>query len=268
MVVLYRKSGCIMSGLQQSHRDTYFYISPNAIGEHYALMTDKDERRHLLRTLRKRVGDPVVFVDGKGSVYDGVIERIDPDLIRIGVTSRERDTDEPSVRVTLAPALLKGSRLDTVVDKVTELGVHEIWPVHTARTIVNVGKSTARIDRWQRIAMSAMKQSLRSRLTIVRPVLDFHEAIVHAQKYDLALIAWEKERQNGPETIARLYEQPERVLLFIGPEGGFETNEIEAARDVGIHPVSIGRRRFRADTAGIVAVTLLMATLGAMKASR
>ncbi len=257
-----------MSGQQQSHRDTYFYISPNAIGEHYALMTDRDERRHLLRTLRKRVGDPVTFVDGAGCVYDGVIERIDPDQIRIGVTSRELDADEPSVRVTLAPALLKGSRLDTVVEKVTELGVDEIWPVHTARTIINAGGSTAKIDRWQRIAMSAMKQSLRSRLTIVRPVQDFHAAIVHAKKYDLALIAWEKETQNGLETIKDLHEQADRVLLFIGPEGGFEIDEIEAARDVGIHSVSIGRRRFRADTAGIVAVTLLMTTLGVMKANR
>ena len=257
-----------MSGLKQSHRDTYFYISPNAIGEHHALMTDKDERRHLLRTLRKRAGDPVAFVDGTGCVYNGVIERIDPDQIRIGVTSRERDANEPSVRVTLAPALLKGSRLDTVVEKVTELGIDEIWPVHTARTIINAGASTARIDRWQRIAMSAMKQSLRSRLTVVRQVLDFHEAIVHAQEYDLALIAWEQETQTGLETFAHPHEQPGRVLLFIGPEGGFEANEIEAARDVGIHSVSIGRRRFRADTAGIVAVTLLMAMLGAMKASR
>ena len=116
--------------------------------------------------------------------------------------------------------------------------------------------------------MSAMKQSLRSRLTAVRPVRDFHETIAHAKKYDLALIAWEKETQTGLDTVAHLHARPERVLLFIGPEGGFDAEEINAAREAGIHPVSFGRRRFRADTASIVAVTILMTILGEMKVSQ
>lgn len=245
-----------------SQRTEYFYIPPKAVADDHALMTNRDERRHLIRVLRRRTGDGITFVDGEGQVYDGVIEKITPDAVRIGSVTCRRDDTEPLARVTLAPALIKGARLDTVVEKTTEIGIDEILPMRTARTIVGPDVSTTRHERWQRIAMSAMKQSLRSRLPVVQPVLAFHEVIQRAAAYDLALIAWEEESIDGLEAVLTQGSQPDRVLLLIGPEGGFDAEEIVAAREHRIHPVSFGRRRFRADTASIIAVTVLMAALG------
>lgn len=251
--------------MRELQQEEYFYIPPGAIAQDHAIMTDRDECRHVTLALRKKPGDTVTFVDGEGWLYDGVIDRVDKKRIRIGSVIRRRDETEPRVRVTLAPALIKGVRLDTVVEKATELGVDEIRPMRTARTIVNPGASDSRQARWERIALSAMKQSLRSRLPVVWPVTAFHEVAQSAQAYDLALIAWEEERNRGLETITATDAPPQRVLLLIGPEGGFESDEIAAAHQAGIHPVSFGRRRFRADTASLVAVTLLMAALGELQ---
>ncbi|MBT5875728.1 MAG: 16S rRNA (uracil(1498)-N(3))-methyltransferase [Candidatus Latescibacteria bacterium] len=248
-----------------TNRSGYFYIPPVTIHDSHALMTDKDERRHLIRTHRKRVGDVIRFVDGDGWVYDGVIAEVGSDEIKIGITSRMQDATEPAIAVTLAPALLKGPRLDNVVEKVTELGVTCVQPVQTERTVVDAGGSDARTARWQRIASSAMKQSLRSRLTSVQSVMDFRTALVQVKEYDLSLIAWEKEIHTGLNWVTELPIRPESVLVFVGPEGGFETAEIEAAVAAGVQPVSMGKRRFRADTASIVVLTLLMAALGEME---
>lgn len=246
-------------------RSGYFYIPPETIHDNHALMTDKDERRHLIRTHRKRIGDLVRFVDGDGWVYDGVLAEIGSNEIRIDISSRIQDPTEPAVAVTLAPALLKGPRLDSVVEKVTELGVACVQPVQTERTVVDAGGSDTRTVRWQRIACSAMKQSLRSRLTSVRTVMDFRTALVHVKDYDLSLIAWEKELHTGLNWVTELPTRPASVLVFVGPEGGFENAEIEAAVAAGVQPVSMGRRRLRADTASIVISTLLMAVLGEME---
>jgi 16S rRNA (uracil1498-N3)-methyltransferase len=227
-------------------------------------MQDPDECRHLTRVLRKRPGDPVTFVDGKGWIYRGVIERLEPSVVHIGSVTRRPDDTGSGVRVTLAPALLKGPRLDGVVEKATELGVAGIMPMRTARTVVD--RTTAgrdyRRERWQRIALSAMKQSLRARLPCITPVSDFDTVIRQAGGYDFALIAWEEEEQAGLKAIVAGRPLPSTVLVMVGPEGGFTAGEMVLAREANVHPVSLGRRRFRADTACIVMITLLMSALG------
>lgn len=244
----------------------YCYVPPEAIVDDRAVLTDGEEYRHLVRVLRKRPGDRVTFVDGTGWVYDGEIEQVGPAAVGLRVT-RRRDETEPDVRVTLAPALLKGNRLDFVIEKATEIGVDGIVPMRTARTIVeqDAASGEARRARWQRLALSAMKQSLRSWLPPVAPVAEFSEVIARASAYDLAVIAWEGETLDGIPAALADRPRPRRVLVLVGPEGGFDRTEVDAARHAQVSPVSLGARRLRADTASLVALTVLMTALEARR---
>ncbi len=239
----------------------FCYVPPDRIAGNSAFVVDADERKHLARALRKKPGDAVRFVDGEGWVYDGVLVRMKPE-IEIEILDRRRHREAESVEVTLAPSLLKGSRLDMVVEKATELGVAAIVPMRSARTVAGGGeRGGQRLERWRRIAVSAMKQSLRARLPRIDPVMGLEDIMGTASSYDLALIAWEEERERNPVLVTDLNADAKRVLLMIGPEGGFGPEEIAMAREAGMQTVTLGRARLRSDTASIAGLALLMAAL-------
>ncbi|MDE2825223.1 MAG: RsmE family RNA methyltransferase [Gemmatimonadota bacterium] len=240
----------------------YSYVPPERITGNSAFVADKDEQHHLARALRKKPGDAVHFVDGEGWIYDGVLVSLKPE-IEIEIRDRRRDREMDSPAVTLAPSLLKGTRLDTVVEKATELGVSAILPMRTARTVAGGRPAGQRLDRWRRIALSAMKQSLRARLPRIEPVMSMEDVVETAASYDLALIAWEEEGERRPGLATGLDAKARRVLLMIGPEGGFAGEEIAMAREAGMVTVSLGRSRLRSDTAAIAGLALLMAALDA-----
>ncbi len=238
----------------------YSYIPRDQIAGDSAFIVDVDEGKHLVRVLRRKPGDTVRFVDGEGWIYEGVLSRVSPE-IEIEITDRRKDRDEVPVEVTLTPALLKGSRLDMVVEKATELGVASIIPMDSSRTVAGGKPGAQRLDRWRRIALSAMKQSLQARLPRVGPSMSFENVLGSAASYDLALIAWEEEKEKSVAMAAGT--GAKSVLLMIGPEGGFSRHEIAMAREAGIQPVSLGRTRLRSDTASIVGLARLLAALDA-----
>ncbi len=244
----------------------YSYVPPERISGNAAFVSDADERNHLARALRKKPGDAVRFVDGEGWIYDGVLVRMKPE-IEIEILDRRRDRETELPEVTLAPSLLKGTRLDLVVEKATELGVAAILPMRSARTVAG-GRPAGepggqRLERWRRIARSAMKQSLRARLPRIAPVVSLGDIVESASSYDLALVAWEEERDRSPALARDLDPEAGRVLLMVGPEGGFAREEIAMAREAGMRTVSLGRTRLRSDTASIAGLALLMAALDA-----
>lgn len=240
----------------------FSYVPPEGITGNSAFVADKDEQRHLARALRKKPGDAVQFVDGEGWIYDGVLVSLKPDMV-IEIRDRRRDRETESPEVTLAPSLLKGTRLDAVVEKATELGVAVVLPMRSARTVAGGGLSGQRLDRWRRIAQSAMKQSQRARLPRIEPVMSIKDVVGTASSYDVALIAWEEQGERRPGLATGLGGKARRVLLMIGPEGGFTAEEIAMAREAGMVTVSLGRSRLRSDTAAIAGLALLMASLDA-----
>lgn len=241
----------------------YSYVAPDRIVGNSAYVPDGDEQKHLTRALRKKPGDSVHFVDGEGWIYEGVLIRVKPE-VEIEILDRRKDLETEPAEVTLAPALLKGTRLDAVVEKATELGVAGIIPMRSSRTVAGGGEPGGqRLERWRRIALSAMKQSLRARLPRIVPVMGLREIVGTASSYDLALIASEEERERTLALPSDFDAEAGRVLLMIGPEGGFAREEIALAREAGMQTVSLGRSRLRADTASIAGLALLMAALDA-----
>ncbi len=233
----------------------YFYTPPHLI-EGQELTIEEDEFSHLTHVMRKKVGDTIRVVDGKGNVYDAVVSEISKRTARCAIHTHHSRLNEPDLDVTLAAGVLKNSsRFDFLVEKSTELGVSAIVPLITERTI----PQHRRADRWQKLALAAMKQSGRCVLPTVHELTSFKNFIAETKPDSLRLIPHEKTERL---TLIHLLRNQKNasVVVCIGPEGGFIDKEIEAALEAGFASVSLGNTRLRAETAAIATVAIIIAS--------
>ena len=241
----------------------HFFVSSKDIKGNEVLITG-GEAKHIVTVLRKREGDKIDIFDGYGNEFKVRILEIDrhaglPRVKAEIITEKRRET-EPKLKITLFQAIPKGNRLEFIIQKSTEIGISEIVPIITERTIVRLDhkKIKQRTLRWQKIAREAAKQSRRSAIPRVGPVLDFSQALKEfsARKPHTGIIAWEMEEKNRlRETLKSSVGGGTSKLplaIFIGPEGGFTAEEVEEARKKGLVPVSLGSRILRTETAGLV----------------
>ena len=231
----------------------YFYCSPEHISKSSVLI-DGEEFAHLIRVLRKKVGDEIRVVDGLGTAYDVTLTELDKKTAHGTISSRIEHHNEPSVSITLAVGILKNpSRFDFLVEKATELGVKEIIPMTTERTI----SSHAKTDRWQKLALAAMKQCGRGYLPQVRTLISLEELLKKRSLEKCKLIA--HEASSVPvQTCQNRFLQEKSGIVLIGPEGGFSDEEVQLCVSAGFADVSLGARRLRTETAAITALSLLI----------
>lgn len=232
-----------------------FYVQPADVGAAFFVLRDQ-EREHAVRVCRKRVGDQLAAVDGQGHRYQGEVMAIDKQEMQVRLQQHDYGFAEPRLQLTLAAALLKGGHFDEVVEKGVELGVSCLQPLITERTIAD--PSGQRMERWQEKARSAMKQCGRSVCpAVLAPVtlLQFLEQTNGQARY---LAHAESERSASPVLNGPA------VYVLIGPEGGFTDEEAAACLALDVRPLSLGPRRLRAETAAVVAVTVIMAAAGEM----
>jgi len=231
----------------------YFYSPPhNILGTTFII--EGEEFSHLVHVMRKKEGDEIRIVDGEGNAFDARIEAIKKKTAHGTIVRTYIKHNEPPVGVTLAVGVLKNpSKFDFLVEKVTELGVRRIIPLLSERTI----PSHAKVDRWQKLALAAMKQSGRSYLPRIGELTRLEDIFVHEKQFDLKMIAHEKAEsaQMFPRTIVR---DAKSVLVIVGPEGGFSDGEVAQCMENQFHPVYFGARRLRTETAAIVAATLAL----------
>jgi 16S rRNA (uracil1498-N3)-methyltransferase len=222
------------------------FVPRTAIGD-ATVEIDGDELRHL-RTLRLAPGDTLTVFDDTGAEYTVRLARIDRRTARGTIVRRAVVSRESPLELTLVPALLKGPRMDVVIEKATELGVCRIAPMVTARCVAARGH----VARWRRIALAAAKQCGRTRVpAIEEPVV--LAARLAADWRGLRLIAWEETTERGWNQLPKAVES---VVVLLGPEGGFTPSEAADARAAGFAPVSLGARVLRAETAAVVAAAL------------
>jgi 16S rRNA (uracil1498-N3)-methyltransferase len=229
-------------------------VPRDAIAGSRAVLSGRE--RHHLRVRRIRVGMAVELFDERGREFDAVVTALTPDGAELALTERPFRSRESSLRLTLAVALLKADKLDLVVEKATELGVAQITLLSCAHTVR--ASASRRLERLHRIAVTAAKQSGRSRV----PAIEGPEPVATAvtRSADLRLFCWEGAAgTNAP--------WPDRanvasVLVAVGPEGGFSEEEAGLMREAGFHAVSLGPRILRAETAAIAAVALAQTRWG------
>lgn len=214
-----------------------------------------DDAHHLYQVLRKKTGEDIFVTDGERNLYKTVIERIAKDRIECDIIESFYNFNEPKKEITLYQSLLKNpARFEFVIEKATELGVFEIVPIITENV---VNKTTDKTERWQSIALSAMKQSQRCYLPKINSPISFTEAIQKPKSSSLKLIADEKKGDTS-SGINDLEMKDNIISVFIGPEGGFTPKEVDDALTNGFKILNLGKRKLRSETAGILAVGLLL----------
>lgn len=240
-----------------------FFVLPTQIGQQ-TVRFDAEQAHQMRRVLRLRPGDRVLALDGRGGQYEVVLDEVSHARVVGRVAARDEAAGEPSVHLTLCQSLLRRDKFEWVLQKGTEIGVAAFAPVITRRSLVRGDDVTPeKMLRWERIIREAAEQSGRGQLPRLLPPAPFPEAIAAAAQAR-ALIAWEGEaRRTIGQALAPAGDAP-AVALFIGPEGGFEAEEIDAAAAQGIIPVTLGRRILRTETAAVVGAALVLYELGSL----
>ncbi|MDH7497867.1 MAG: 16S rRNA (uracil(1498)-N(3))-methyltransferase [Syntrophomonadaceae bacterium] len=224
------------------------------------------EGHHLSAVLRLRPGEEVAVLDGSGAVYPGQLVQVGDGWARVRFTGGRMPASEPPVPVTLVQALVKGERMDLVLQKAVELGVSCVVPVVSERTVVRLEgeRRQERVARWQRIAAAACKQCGRGLIPRIEALQDLG-AVLERGRLRPAVMLYEAERSMGLKQVLRAWRErcrQEGLLLFVGPEGGFSPAEVEQARSCGVVGTGLGPRILRAETAGIVGLALVLYELG------
>jgi 16S rRNA (uracil1498-N3)-methyltransferase len=223
------------------------FYAPGINGDHWTL--DSKESKHCIRVLRMKKGTPLKLIDGRGNLYEGEIDEPDQDSCRIRIINVIHEFEKRDYRLHIAISPLKNpERFEWFIEKSVEIGIDEITPLISR----NSEKTDIRKERLNGIIISAMKQSLKSCLTVLHdPVKfdDFIEGDISGKK----MIAHCNELQKTRKSIAETYHKNESATVLIGPEGDFTAEEVRSAVGKGFDPVHLGASRLRTETAGIAA---------------
>lgn len=241
----------------------HFFVTPQMIDTElkkiYITGTDVN---HIKNVLRMKKGEELLISDGNGKDYMCEIETFnDNGEVIVAIKDDTFDGTELPSKIYLFQGLPKSDKMELIIQKAVELGVYEIIPVSTKRSIVKLDKKKeqAKINRWNEISKSAAKQSRRSIIPKVSNVLTFDEAVVRAKELDINVIPYEnyKDMSKTKEIINQI-DKNMSMGIFIGPEGGFDEKEIEMAIENDIKTISLGKRILRTETAGIMIISVLM----------
>lgn len=218
-----------------------------------------DKGAHYIKdVLRLKKGDRIEIFDGKGNKYSCILQGVNRGKIFATINSKEFSmSKEPSCRSVLAQALpSKHSKMDFIVEKATELGVDEIIPVAAERCITQA-LSLHKLERWQKIASEASRQCGRAKVPRIKEVLSVEDALAAFSTFDMKLFACIDKGTVCLKTILKDKDSLKDIAVFIGPEGDFTKQEINAAKENGFNLVSLGERVLRTETAGLYVLSVL-----------
>ena len=237
-----------------------FFVTPDQVGEDKIRIQGSDVN-HMKNVLRMRPGEEVMVSDGNNRQYRCRVEDYpDGEAVLAILEAGLVDTELPS-RIYLFQGLPKQEKMELIVQKAVELGVCQVIPVQTRRCVVKLDakKAAKKVQRWQQIAESAAKQAGRGYIPAVSEVMTFQEALAFSETLDIRLIPYElADGMEGTRKILDEIRPGQSVGIFIGPEGGFEKEEVSRAVEAGAMPITLGKRILRTETAGIAVLSILM----------
>jgi 16S rRNA (uracil1498-N3)-methyltransferase len=221
---------------------------------------------HVTRVLRLAAGDPITLFDGSGTDYDAVLKMVARSRVSAEVGAGRQVERESPLEVTLLQGVSRGPRMDTVVQKATELGVHRLQPVLANRSVVRLDaeRGEARLDHWRRIVISACEQCGRSVLPDVLPARSLDDALSALEPGTVGLTL----DPRGDGALGELLGTGNRVALAIGPEGGFTEDEIHTLTRAGFRGLRLGPRILRTETAPLAALAILQYARGDLGSGR
>lgn len=229
-----------------------------------AEMVIKDvDAKHISKVLRMQPGDKIQIVSDDSVTAIAEIVSLQADNVVVKCLEKLAESHEPSVKITLAQGLAKGEKMDFIIQKAVEMGASSIVPVAMEHSVVRLegAKADKKVERWQKIAEAAAKQSKRDIIPQVQHVQTMQQMLAN-NDLQHKIIAYECEDRLGLKTALQSCDNLQELLLIIGPEGGISEFELELARKNGAVPVSLGKRILRAETAGVVALSAILYETG------
>lgn len=237
-----------------------FYVE-NFSGNGNTIDITGSDVNHIKNVLRLKDGDEIIVGDGAGNDYTCSIESIEKDRVTAVISDVTRNAAELETKIILFQGMPKSDKLELIIQKAVELGVYEIVPVITKRTVVKIenNKAEKKLERYNAIAASAAKQSGRGVIPKVMPFMSFPEALSYAEGLDMNIIPYENaEGMEYARSVIKDIKGRKTLGIFIGPEGGFAKEEAEAAVSMGAKCISLGGRILRTETAGLAALSIIM----------
>ncbi len=219
-----------------------------------------DDAHHITHVLRTRIGEELIACDNTGKVYRTELAEAGAEVVLKVLEESAADTEPPYI-ATVYQALVKGDKMETVIQKAVETGASVIVPMVTSRAVVKLDEKDARkkTERWQKIAHEAAKQCGRGIIPKVEMPILFAEAMRQAAEADLPLFCYEGAGTEPLPGIFRTHESPRTIALCIGPEGGYSEAEAEMAADAGMCMCGLGKRILRTETAAVFVLSCLSA---------
>ena len=237
-----------------------FFVPSEHIQGNRILITG-DDVNHIKNVLRMKVGEEIAVSNGEdGREYRCGIEEMGEEIVCSLRFIKEDGVELPS-KITLFQGLPKADKMELIVQKAVELGVYEVVPVSMTRCIVKLDakKQQSKISRWQSIAEAAAKQSKRSIIPQIQPVMTIKQALSYAKEMDMLFVPYElAEDMSKTRELFEQIKPGQRIGFFIGPEGGFDEAEIALALESGAKPITLGKRILRTETAGMAVLSILM----------
>jgi 16S rRNA (uracil1498-N3)-methyltransferase len=237
----------------------HFFVQKDQIFDEEIVIMDKDVN-HIKNVLRLAPGTKIVLSDHDGNDYECSLDSLTNEEIRCKILSKDKSKSELPAYITLVQGAPKQDKMELIVQKAVELGVFDIIPVIMKRSIVKYDqkKSTSKTARWQTISESAAKQSKRGIIPIVHDFYDWKKLLHILKEYDKVIIPYENESgMTGTRRILGSISKGERVAVIIGPEGGFDEEEIRNLVGLGGQTISLGHRILRTETAGLASLAMI-----------
>jgi len=239
----------------------HFFVEPNAIIDKTITITGKDVN-HIKNVLRMKPGEEIsVSTTDSPSEYRCIVRELTDEAITCELAFIKEEGNELPSKIYLFQGLPKGDKMEFIIQKCVELGVHEIVPVEMKRCVMKLEpkKAASRIQRWQGISEAAAKQSKRTVIPEIKMPMSFKEAVKYASECDVKLLPYElADAMPKTKEIIDNLNPGESVAIFIGPEGGFEESEVNLAKEMGFETITLGKRILRTETAGMVVASWLM----------
>lgn len=238
-----------------------FFVEPSQIQGKRVIITGKDVN-HIKNVLRMNPGEEIAVSNGMdGKEYRCSIESFLADEVLCELRFVKEDALELPSKVYLFQGLPKADKMELIIQKAVELGAYQVIPVACRRSVVKLDekKEKSKLARWQGIAEAAAKQSKRGIIPEITGVMSMKEAIAYSRDCQVRIIPYElAEGMEKTRQIIESLKPGQDIAVFIGPEGGFEEAEVNAAMEDGIVPITLGKRILRTETAGMTVLSIIM----------
>lgn len=240
-----------------------FFVDKGQIApkEGLAYITGPDVN-HISHVLRMKPGEQFYVTDGESQgKYLCALKSVAGEQVVCDILRYLEESNELPCEIVLYQGLPKADKMELIIQKAVELGVARIVPVATKRSVVKLDekKAQTKISRWQGIAEAAAKQSKRDMIPVIGSVMSLKEALKEAAEFEVSMMPYENaEGMAATRSLLEGIRPGQRVAIFIGPEGGFDESEVEAALSQGTQPVTLGRRILRTETAGLAVLAMLV----------